>query len=81
MGSLIAAFGPRFARCLQLQDEVNVPLGLVFKEMGQQLPETHLSDPHRVFRQLKLLDLAWGLLRWKAHKLDKEHPNFQNQPL
>jgi hypothetical protein len=81
VGSLIAAFGPRFARCLQLQDEIDVPLGLVFKAMGQQLPETHLSDPHRVFRQLKLLDFAWGVLRWKARQLDKEHPNFQNQPL
>ena len=81
VGSLIAAFGPRFARCLKLQDEIDVPLGLVFKAMGQQLPETHLSDPHRVFRQLKLLDFAWGVLRWKARQLDKEDPNFQNQPL
>lgn len=81
VGSLIAAFGPLFARCLQLQDEVKVPLGLVFKAMGQTLPETHLSDPHQVFRQLKLLDLSWGLLTRKAHQLDKEYPDFQNQPL
>jgi hypothetical protein len=81
VGSLIAAFGPLFARCLQLQDEVNVPLGLVFKAMGQTLPDTHLSDPHQVFRQLKLLDLSWGLLTRKAHQLDKDYPDFQNQPL
>jgi len=70
-----------FARLLQLQDEINVPIGLVFKEMGQCLPETHLSDPHQVFRQLKLLDLGFNLVVKKAHSVDAKYPNFKNKVL
>lgn len=77
----MAAYAPVFARLLKLQDEINVPLGRVFKAMGQSLPETHLSDPHKVFRQLKLLNLIFPLLRRKGHQVDKEDPNFQNQRL
>lgn len=81
VGSLIAAYRQFFARCLQLQDEINVPLGLVFKEMGQQLPKTHLSDPQAVFRQLKLASLFFPWLAKKAHQVDAKYPNFSNRPL
>ena len=81
VGSVIAAYAPVFARLLKLQDEINVPLGRVFKAMGQSLPETHLSDPHKVFRQLKLLNLMFPWFRRKAHQVDKQDPNFQNQCL
>ncbi|WP_235620769.1 hypothetical protein [Halothece sp. PCC 7418] len=81
VGSLISAFGPVFARCLQLQDEINVPLGQVFKAMGQSLPKTHLSDPHQVFRQLKLLNLGFKFVERKAHQVDRENPDFRNVPV
>mgnify|MGYP006276923443 FL=1 len=81
VGSLIAAYGPLFARCLKLQDEINVPIGQVFKAMGQSLPQTHLSDPHKVFRQLKLLDLGFKWVEQKAHQVDRQNPDFRNLPL
>ncbi|MGV2827396.1 flavin-containing monooxygenase [Myxosarcina sp. GI1(2024)] len=81
VGSLISAYAPVFARLLKLQDEINIPLGLVFKEMGQSLPKTHLSDPHQTFRQLKLLNLFFGFLVKKAHQIERRYPQFQNQPL
>lgn len=81
VGSLISAFGPFFTRCLQLQDEINVPLGLVLKEMGQPLPKTHLSDPHATFRALKVANLGFSWLTHKAHQIDRQHPNFHNTPL
>jgi len=81
VGSLISAYGPLFARCLQLQDEIKVPIGRVFQEMGQSLPKTHLSDPQQVFRQLKLLKLGFNLVEKKAHQVDKTNPNFCNRSL
>ncbi|WP_431655380.1 flavin-containing monooxygenase [Pantanalinema rosaneae] len=81
VGSLIAAFGPFFARCLQLQDQIKIPLGLVFKEIGQPLPQTHLSDPHAAFRQLKLANLGFRWLTYKAHHIDRRYPTFQNLPI
>ncbi len=81
VGSLISAYAPLFACCLQLQDEIDVPLGLVFKSIGQSLPKTHLCDPHQIFRQLKLFNLGFNLFIKKAHKINAQYPNFRNQPL
>ncbi|MDX2239808.1 MAG: NAD(P)-binding domain-containing protein [Leptolyngbyaceae cyanobacterium bins.302] len=81
VGSLMSAYGPIFARLLKLQDEVNIPIGLVFKEMGQQLPSTHLSDPQRVFRQLKLMSLGFSLFIRKLYQLTAKYPSFSNKPL
>ncbi len=74
------------ARLLQLQDELAVPLGLVMKEMGQHPPETHLSDPHAVLRQLRLARLTFPLLRRRARRIDRRHRRqestvLHNQPL
>ncbi|MEQ9481828.1 flavin-containing monooxygenase [Coleofasciculus sp. F4-SAH-05] len=81
VGSLMSAYGPYFTRCLQLQDEINVPLGLVFKEMGQQLPTTHLSDPQQIFRQLKLAHFFFTWIAKRAAQVDAKYPNFENRPL
>jgi hypothetical protein len=81
VGSLIAAYGPLFARYLKLQDEINVPIGLVFKEMGEQLPTSHLSDPQKIFRQFKLANASFKRIAKKAHQVDAQYPNFSNRPL
>ncbi|MEC4814227.1 MAG: NAD(P)-binding domain-containing protein [Scytonema sp. PMC 1069.18] len=81
VGSLIAAYGPLFTHYLKLQDEINVPLGLVFKEMGQQLPTNHLADPQGIFRQLKLANYLFSWVVKKAHQVDTKYPNFSNIPL
>ncbi len=81
VGSLIAAYGPVFTRLLQLQDDINIPLGLVFKALGQQLPTTHIGDPQNVFRQLNLLRFCFPWFTYKAHRLDAQSPHFVNQPL
>ncbi len=81
VGSLIAAYAPIFARLLKLQDEINVPIGRVFKAMGQSIPTSHLVDPQKVFRQLKLFNIAFPLFTRKAYQVDATDPNFQNQSL
>lgn len=81
VGSLMSAYGPLFTRLLKLQDEITVPLGLVFKATGQQLPTTHLADPQQIFRQLKLLDLGFPQLVKKAHRVDTEYGEFCNPVL
>lgn len=78
VGSLMSAYGPLLARLLKLQDQITVPLGLVFKATGQRLPTTHLSDPQQIFRQLKLLDLGFSWLVKKAHQVDAEYTEFNN---
>lgn len=81
VGSLISAYAPLFARCLKLQDDINIPLGLVFKEIGQSLPKTHLSDPHQVFRQLKLWQWGFNYFVKKAYQIDAKYAHFNNDEL
>ncbi|HYW22499.1 MAG TPA: NAD(P)-binding domain-containing protein [Nodularia sp. (in: cyanobacteria)] len=81
VGSVISAYGTIFSRYLKLQDEINVPLGLVFKEMGHKLPNTHLADPQEFFNQSKMSDVEFNRLVKKAHQIDAQHPNFSNQPV
>ncbi|MGK7908375.1 MAG: flavin-containing monooxygenase [Synechococcus sp.] len=81
IGSIISAFAPVFAHYLRLQDEINVPVGLVLKEMGKKLPKTHLFDPQKIFRELELTNLRFNSIVKKAHQIDARHPSFNNQPL
>lgn len=81
VGSLMAAYGPVFARFLQLQDQIQVPLGLVFQHMGQTLPDHHLADPQRIFRQLWLVRRLFPLIVWQARRVNRRHGDFQNRPL
>lgn len=78
VGSLMSAYGKVFASCLLLQEKIKIPIGLVFKELGQTLPKTHLSDPQQAFRQLKLLNQLFGLLEAKADRLDSKYREFSN---
>ncbi|MDJ0688814.1 MAG: NAD(P)-binding domain-containing protein [Xenococcaceae cyanobacterium MO_188.B32] len=81
VGSIISVYASLFARFIKLEDEIDIPIGLVFKLIGQSLPKTHLSDPHQIFRQLKLLNLGFNLLVKKAHQIDDRYPNFSNKSL
>ena len=81
VGSLMSAYAPRFARLLKLQDEIKVPLGLVFKASGQKLPTSHLGDPQKAFRQLKLLDWGFPWLVKRSHQIDDQYSEFNNPVL
>lgn len=81
VGSLISAYNSLVIRFLKLQDEINVPIGLVLKEMGQQLPKTHLADPQQIFRQVKIVNLFFNWIVKRAYQVDSKYPNFRNQPL
>jgi cation diffusion facilitator CzcD-associated flavoprotein CzcO len=81
VGSLLSAYGPLFTKLLQLQDQIDIPLGLVCKELGLGLPKTHLSDPQAVFRQLRLLRWLFPLLKRKAHRTEKRYGPLENKPI
>lgn len=81
IGSVIGAFAPVFARYLKLQDEINVPIGLVLKEMGEKPRQTHLVDSQDIYLKLEQAEKNFNKIARKAHQIDARYPNFQNQPL
>ena len=49
-----------------------MPIGLVMKESGAKLPETHLIDPIQSLRRLRIADWTLPLLLRKERKLRKK---------
>jgi hypothetical protein len=70
-GPLITPAAALICQLIDLQDQMELPIGLVLKESGAKPPTTHLLDPHRALRQMKLAKYTLPLLRRKERKLRK----------
>jgi len=70
-GPLMTPAADLICRLINLQDEMELPIGLVLKEWGAKPPTTHLLDPHRALREMKFAKLTLPLLRRKERKLRK----------
>ena len=81
VGPVMSAYGPFFSRCLQLQDEITVPLGQVFKSLGEKLPQTHLSDPNKTIVKLAIAQWAFSWIRYRAHQINRQYSGFDNPVL
>lgn len=70
-GPLITPAAALLCRLIKLQDQMELPVGLVLKESGAKLPTTHLVDPHKALRQMKYAKYTLSLLLRKERKLRK----------
>jgi len=52
-GPLLTPASDMVARLIQLQEQMELPVGLVMQESGVPLPKTHLVDPHAALRHMK----------------------------
>ncbi|MFM9904581.1 MAG: flavin-containing monooxygenase [Pyrinomonadaceae bacterium] len=72
IGPLLTPGSRLIAKMIKLQDEMKLPIGLVFKESGYPLPDTHLVDPIRALRQMKMAKYTLPLLIRKERSLRKK---------
>ena len=70
-GPLITPAAALVCRLINLQDQMELPIGLVLKESGAKLPTTHLVDPHKALRQMRYAKYTLPLLLRKERKLRK----------
>lgn len=70
-GPLMTPAAALICQLINLQDQMELPIGLVLKEAGAKPPTTHLLDPHRALRQMKFAKYTLPLLRRKERKLRK----------
>ena len=61
--------GDMIVRILELQEKMELPIGLVMKESGEPLPTTHLLEPHALIRRLRRAKRNLPLLLAKERKL------------
>ena len=81
IGSVIGAYAPLFARYLKLQDELNIPIGMVLKEIGNKMPITHLIDPQDIYQEVEQAQRNFDSIEKKARQIDAKYPDFCNQKL
>jgi cation diffusion facilitator CzcD-associated flavoprotein CzcO len=80
VGPLITPAAKLLAKIIKLQDEMELPIGLVLKESGAKLPETHLIDPMASLRRIRIANWTLPLLLRKEKKLRKKFAgNLKNK--
>jgi hypothetical protein len=78
VGPLITPAAKLLTKMMKMQDEMELPIGLVMKESGAKLPETHLIDPISSLRKMRLADWTLPLLLRKEKKLRKKFSGKTN---
>lgn len=77
-GPVVTPGADLLAEMILLQDQMELPIGLVLKESGVKLPTTHLVDPHAAVRGIRRAKRMLPLLAWKEKRLRKK---FAKPPL
>jgi len=77
-GPLVTPSSQMLAQIIKLQDEMELPIGLVMKHSGVKLPDSHLVDPIFALRQMKIAKYTLPLLLRKEKKLRKKHAEKLN---
>ena len=72
IGPLITPAARLLAKMIKMQDEMELPIGLVLKESGAKLPDTHLIDPIASLRKMRIANWTLPLLLRKERKLRKK---------
>ncbi|MGF1489406.1 MAG: flavin-containing monooxygenase [Prochloraceae cyanobacterium] len=81
IGSIVSAFAPLLAKYIKLQEEINVPIGLVLKEMGEKIRKTHLIGSDEIFTSIDRAMSNFDKIVEKADRVNAKYPNFKNKPL
>jgi hypothetical protein len=68
-GPLVTPGAEVVVQMMQLQDQMELPIGLVMKESGVRLPTTHLVDPFKTLRSMRRAKHTLPLLLRKERSL------------
>lgn len=68
-GPLVTPGAELIARMIEMQERMELPIGLVFRESGYKLPTTHLVDPHAALRRMRMARFVFPLLVRREKKL------------
>lgn len=71
-GPLVTPGAELLCQMIKLQDEMELPIGLVMKESGMKLPKTHLVNPIEALRKMRRAKWLMPLLLRKERRLRKK---------
>lgn len=81
VGSLIAPYANLLAHFVKVQDNVDCPVGLILKEMGEPLPTTHLFGGAQVIKWISKTTKNINKIEKEGLRLDKHLNGFTNKSL
>jgi cation diffusion facilitator CzcD-associated flavoprotein CzcO len=70
-GSLLTPAADLYARMIRMQDELELPLGAILRELNEELPTSQLVDPGKARREIWLGHRLLWLVRWKGRRMAK----------
>lgn len=79
VGACVPTGADSLVALLTLQEELNVPVGAVLKEVGYTLPDNHLIGMFDLLKQLRKTKRIIPKLLKKGKELDKLQPDFKNK--
>lgn len=53
VGAVLSSYVEHVRMLMELQDEIELPLGTVLRSMGDRPPSTHLLDPHLAVKKMR----------------------------
>lgn len=78
IGSLIGPYADLLAQLIKIQDNRKNPIGLALREMGEQLPDSHLFGGPQVIAWIGKTAKQIARIDRKAAKLDATLGHFSN---
>lgn len=72
IGPLLTPGSKLIAKMIELQNQMELPIGLVIKESGGKLPQTHLVDPIKALRQMRMARYTMPLLLKRERRLRRK---------
>jgi hypothetical protein len=79
-GPLVTPASKMLAQIVKLQDEMELPIGLVMKNAGAKLPDSHLINPIAALRQMKIARFTLPLLLRREKKMRRKFAGKPNLP-
>src|SRR3984893_1147428 len=79
-GSLLTPAARLYAEMMELQDDMEMPIGYVLKWRGFRLPKTNLVNPASVRRLMRFSSIFLPLLRRRARILNEKEPRAPFDP-
>ena len=73
-GSLVTPAAKLFAELIEMQAEMELPIGYVLKEQGMKLPTTPLIDPGAARREIRLANWTLWMFRKQAQRMAEKKP-------
>jgi hypothetical protein len=71
-GNIVTPAATLYARLIEMQDEIEHPIGAILEWQGEKLPDSNLVDPGAAKREIWISHHLLWFLRWQGRRLARQ---------